>query len=88
MTTFKTITEAHARITQLEQANAALHEEADTWWEALAMAVRKNDALQAEVDRLTAITTAPAVAIHRINTRRSARSDSQPTGYLQGFGKH
>ena len=59
MTTFKTITEAHARITQLEQANAALHEEADTWWEALAMAVRKNDALQAEVDRLTAITTAP-----------------------------
>lgn len=59
MTTFKTIAEAHARITQLELANAALHEEADTWWEALALAVRKNDALQAEVARLTALTTTP-----------------------------
>lgn len=58
MTTYKTIAEAHARITVLEQANAALHMEADTWWEALALAVRKNDALQAEVDRIKASTTA------------------------------
>lgn len=59
MTNLKTIADTHVRITQLEQANAALHEEADTWWLALAMALRKNDALQAEVDRLTALTTAP-----------------------------
>jgi len=55
MTTFKTIAEAHARITVLEQANAALHDECNVWWEALALAVRKNDALQAEVAHLTAL---------------------------------
>lgn len=61
MTTFKSIADTHVRITQLEQANAALHEEADTWWEALARAVRKNDGLQAEVDRLKALKRVTAV---------------------------
>ena len=64
MTTYKTIVDAHARIAVLEQANAALHLEADTWWEALAMAVRKNDALQAELAK-TSTQADPAAAADR-----------------------
>lgn len=73
MTTYKSIAEAHARINALEQALAALHEEADTWWEALALAARKNDALKAEVDRLTAITTAPPVRDFATQQRERGR---------------
>lgn len=73
MTTYKSIADAHARINVLEQANAALHEEADTWWEALALAVRKNDVLQAEVDRLKALTTAPPVRDFATQQRERGR---------------
>ena len=76
--TYKNIADAHARITQLEQANAALHQECDVWWEALSAAVKKNEALQAEVARLTAITTAPPARDFATQQRERGRAVYRP----------